>query len=418
MLPNQAVLPEPSADAQVHSARLRAQLAVAIARSEGCLPFDQYMEQVLYAPGLGYYAAGAARFNGAGDFTTAPEISPLFGRTLARALAPGLRALRTGDVGTPGGPASDAVTVLEPGAGTGRLALVLLAALDALGAAPDRYWILEPSPALQAEQRRTLQALPAHLRGRVEWLQALPAPFVGAIVANEVLDALPVELLQTDEAGSVLACAVTVDAQGQLGWTLQAASAAQQAAAAARWAPHGLPPAGTRFELAPATSAWVATLADCLRQGVMLLIDYGYPARELYLPQRTRGTLMCHYRHHAHDDPFWWPGLQDLTAHVDFTAIGARLDSAGLVLQQFCTQAAFLLGHGLLETLDAGLQPGSVDWLRQTTALQKLVSPAEMGESFKVLVAVRPGERGLPAAALFDGPGPLACSHQLGLEQA
>ena len=412
MVPSEAVLPQPSADAQAHSARVRAHLAGCIRQAGGWLPFATYMAEVLYAPGLGYYAAGAARFNAAGDFTTAPEISPLFGRTLARALAPGLRALRAASDGP--------LVLLEPGAGTGRLALVLLKALAELDALPDRYCILEPSAALQAEQQATLQALPPALGARCEWLHTLPAPFRGAIVANEVLDALPVDLLQVATDGTLLACGVALDAAGQPDWSLRPASPDQQAAAHARWPAGTVLPPGTRFEVSEAAAGWTATLARCLTQGTLLLVDYGFPARELYLPQRTRGTFMCHYRHHAHDDPFWWPGLQDLTAHVDFTAVARQACAAGLHLQEFATQAAFLLDHGLLASLDAGLQPGTLDWLRQTTALQKLVSPAEMGESFKVLVAVQCGGTGvqaLPPEALFAGSGALACAHRLGLAE-
>ena len=418
-----AHLPVPDAIALAHSERLRATLVARIQAAGGWLDFAAFMEGLLYAPGLGYYAAGAARFNGAGDFTTAPEISPLFGRTLARALAPMLRAIDDSDL-------------LEPGAGSGRLAATLLPALAELGALPRHYRILEPSPALRAEQAATLAPLPAELRDRVAWIDDLPAQLRGVVLANEVLDAMPVHLLRvgdarvdihpdsdTDsdaaaDAAPLLERGVAVHPGGGFVWSDRPAAPWLKAQARAHLPAGVLPAHGAVFELGLAARAWSASLGERLAEGAVVLIDYGFPAREFHHAQRRAGTLMCHYRHHAHDDPFFLPGLQDVTAHVDFSAVAVALRDAGLRLHHFDSQAGFLLAHGLLEELARAVEPGSTEWLKRTVALQTLLSPAEMGELFKVLVALRDPSGRL--APLLDGVGESAVCARLGLrsEQA
>jgi SAM-dependent MidA family methyltransferase len=392
----------PDPDALAHSARLRSVLAERISAAGGWIDFADFMSGLLYTPGLGYYAAGAARFNAAGDFTTAPETGPLFARTLARAIAPVLRCLQGGEV-------------LEPGAGTGALAANLLPALAALDALPARYAILEPSPALRAEQRARLASLPAVLSSRVVWLDDLPARHRGVVVANEVLDAMPVHVLRVDEEpdGIWRERGVALDQHGQFCWSERPARSGHQAAFQRLAPPDVRPLAGASFELALAAQAWSATLGSRLSEGMILLIDYGYPARELHHARRDGGTLMCHYRHHAHPDPFFLPGLQDVTAHVDFSAIGASLRAVGLQLQDFDSQAAWLLAQGVLDTLDPAVVPGSLAWIRQSTELQQLVSPAVMGETFKVLVAVHDPNRRLAAA--LTGPGDAVACRRLGL---
>lgn len=393
----------PDAAALAHSDRLGALLRARIDAAGGWIDFAQFMEGLLYTPGLGYYAAGAARFNQAGDFTTAPEISPLFGRTLARAIAPVLQSV-------------DAACLLEPGAGTGQLALALLPALAAHNAVPARYLILEPSPALREQQAATLAALTEDLRARVEWVDAFPADFRGVVLANEVLDAMPVHLFMRQQQGvgrttqGLLERGVAIGAGGQFVWSERPAADPWQTRLARTAL--ALPP-GAVFEWAATAHAWCRTLAERLLEGAVFLIDYGFAEREFFHPQRQSGTLMCHYRHHAHGDPFFMPGLQDVTAHVEFTSVAAALAGEGLQLVDFDSQGAFLLGQGLLQTLAEDLEPGSVAWLRQTSALQQLVSPAEMGEVFKVLVAMRDplGKLG----ACVGGPGDAAVRMRLGL---
>jgi len=385
-------LPIPSEEALSHSAQLIEYLKTYIQSKSGWISFAEWMQGVLYAPGLGYYAAGAAKFGNSGDFITAPEISPLFGRTVARWIARNWGSIEDW-------------VILEPGAGTGRLAASILEELQKQNVLPSRYLILEPSPSLQQTQRDHLSQSIPELIHLVEWIEVLPDTIRGIVIANEVLDAMPVHLMvTTDHNGVFWERGVSLsestqdpknsqhseaDLPSDFVWKACPASVQMQ-----EWATQHLPndnalePA-TVFELGLPAEAWCRLLTDRLEYGQVILIDYGFPAREFYHPQRRNGTLMCHYRHHAHDDPFLYPGLQDITAHVDFTSIARALSQGGLNLDQYQTQAGFLLANGILETLSPGLEPGSVAWLKETTALQKLLSPAEMGELFKVLVASR-----------------------------
>jgi SAM-dependent MidA family methyltransferase len=390
----QTALPIPSDEAMAHSAQLVEYLKHNIRCKGGWLSFADFMDGLLYAPGLGYYAAGATKFGRAGDFVTAPEISPTFGRTIARYIAPIL-----GHIQDP--------VILEPGAGTGRLAVSMLIGLQQLNALPQRYCILEPSPSLQQIQREHLAEYIPELIDRVEWLDSMPDKIRGIVIANEVLDAMPVHLMvATEQSGVFLERGVALSENEQnIGqespssfqyhspfiWKDRPASPQLNESAACHLSldiRQALEP-GAVFELGLPAEAWCRFIADRFDQGQIILIDYGFPAREMYHPQRRNGTLMCHYRHHAHNDPFWYPGLQDVTAHIDFTSIARTFLQSGLNIDQYQTQAGFLLGSGILETLTPGLEPGSVAWLRETTAIQKLLSPAEMGELFKVMIASR-----------------------------
>lgn len=360
-----SMLPVPSPDALAHSRRVVAHVHALLDDAGGWIPFSRFMEAVLYAPGLGYYAAGAAKFGAAGDFVTAPEMTPLFGRTLAHAIAPVLR--ETGG------------ELLELGGGSGRLAADLLAELDALGALPARYRILEVSADLRARQQQTVAAeLPA-LASRVEWLDALPAQFSGAILGNEVLDALPAELVHWTAEGPRQRGVVRKD--DGFAWEDRPIDddALRRRATALALAP------GYVSEINPAAEALVASLAQCVVRGLILMIDYGFGAREYYHPQRSMGTLRVHYRHHALDDPFHLPGLCDLTAHVDFSAIARAGVAAGLELVGYTSQASFLLSGGLAELLMQTPPEHAAAYLPQANAVQRLVSPAEMGELFKVI---------------------------------
>ena len=361
-------LPAPDPAARAHSDQLAAAIAAEISAAHGWISFARYMELALYAPGMGYYAAGAAKFGAAGDFVTAPEISALFGRGLARQVAEVLKASQP--------------QVLEFGAGTGKLAADLL---GALGEACTVYLILEPSPDLRQRQAATLARLaPAHAH-KVRWLDALPDAFAGCMVANEVLDAMPVHLLHYTPA-AVMERGVTVLAEGRLAYAERPAQGALLQAAQA------LPAQGETdyvTELNLAARAWIAALAGCLTQGAALLIDYGFPAREYYHPQRSGGTLMCHYRHHAHDDPFFLPGLNDITAHVDFSAVADAGEAGGLELLGYSSQASFLIDCGIADLLAEVPAEDSARYLPLTNQANRLLSPAEMGELFKVMLLGR-----------------------------
>ena len=363
-------LPAPDADQLDHSRRVAAHIAEAIRGAGGWLPFSAFMRLALYAPGLGYYAGGATKFGAAGDFVTAPEISPLFGHALANQFADVL-------AGTGGG-------VLELGAGTGRLAVDILTRLAALDALPDAYAILEPSPDLQARQRQTLASLPPGLAARVRWVDALPGEWTGVIFGNEVLDALPVELLAR-RADRPLRRGVAVDATGRIAWQDEPLAPGPLAAAIDTLFPDG----DYESEINPEAEALTATLARLLKRGMLLWIDYGFPAREYYHPQRNAGTLMCHYRQHAHADPLVLAGLQDITAHVDFTAIARAGLDAELDLAGYTSQAGFLLGCGIVDLLQQAGEPGTAGFLRHSNAVQRLLSPAEMGELFKAIAFTR-----------------------------
>lgn len=360
-----ATLPVPGPEAAQHSARLTEFIRRDIAAQGGWIPFARFMELALYAPGLGYYSAGAHKLGAAGDFITAPELSPLFGRTLARQAAQVM--------------AQSAANILELGAGSGKLAADMLAELEQLGSLPDSYAILEVSPDLRARQQALLRERLPHLLDRVRWLDTLPERFSGIAVANEVLDALPVHLLHWRDS----AITERGTAAGEHGfiWQERAVSNADLLHAAQQVKV----PDDYASEICLAARGLVTSLAQRLEQGALLFIDYGFGAREFYHPQRNRGTLMCHYRHHAHDDPFFLPGLQDITAHVNFTDIAECGIDAGLEFAGYTSQAFFLVNCGITGLLQ-GTSPDNLrDYLPLSAQLQKLTSPAEMGELFKVI---------------------------------
>ncbi len=365
-----ATLPPPS-PAQIElSQQLVTVIRADIEANGGWISFARYMEQALYAPGMGYYSAGSTKFGEAGDFVTAPEISPLFARTLARQAAQVLREVG-GDV-------------LELGAGTGRLAAQMLLALEHMGMLPVRYRILEVSAHLRAVQRETLKAhLPEALFRRVEWLEALPPEIDGFVFGNEVLDALPVHLLVRHEGG--------IQERGVV-WQAERFAFQDQPlqSPVLHDGLQGLAlPDGYVTEVCPAAVGLVASLAGILRRGVLLFVDYGFPRGEYYHPQRATGTLMCHYRQQAHDDPLVYPGLQDITAHVDFTTVAEAGAAGGLDVLGFASQAQFLINCGITELLAEVSPHDMAAYLPLATQAQKLLSPAEMGELFKVIAMGR-----------------------------
>ncbi|HEY8553337.1 MAG TPA: SAM-dependent methyltransferase [Burkholderiales bacterium] len=379
-------LPEPAPEERALSERLQALIRREIARA-GPMPFSRFMELALYAPGLGYYAAGETKFGAAGDFITAPESFPLFGRCLAQSVDEVLQ--QTGG------------DVLEVGAGSGRLAAVLLAELASRGRLPERYWILELSADLRERQAATLAREAPAWRDRVGWLETLPAAgFRGVVVANELLDAMPVERFRVAADGIRRLC---VDWRGdRFVWTETDAGPE----IVERVAPLGLPE-GYVSEIGFAAEAWVRSIGERLAAGALLLVDYGFPRAEFYHPDRSDGTLMCHYRHRAHPDPFVLVGLQDITAHVDFTAIAHAGAEAGLELLGYTSQAAFLIGNGI-DALVAGSNPADVRaHLALMEQVKKLTLPHEMGELYKVLALGRGLGRPLRGFALQDRRGRL-----------
>lgn len=369
-------LPEPSADALDQSARLVALLHAEIAAAGGWLSFARYMEITLYAPGLGYYSGGARKFGPGGDFITAPELTPLFGQALASQVEQVMRA--------------SAPAVIEVGAGTGLLATDLLLELERRGCLPDSYGILELSGELRERQFDTLASQAPHLAGRVRWLESLPESFSGAVIANEVLDVMPVHLVVARAEGLFERGVAVVQREDgpALQWADVPAAGAVREVALALQLP--TPSSGEYVtEINLAGGAWVAAWAERLRQGAMLLIDYGYPRAEYYLPSRSGGTLLCYYRHHAHGDPFLWPGLNDITAFVDFTAVAEAAFGAGLDVTGYTTQAQFLFNCGVLECLARRGPEERPEYIRAARAVQRLTAPQEMGELFKVLAVSR-----------------------------
>jgi SAM-dependent MidA family methyltransferase len=327
------------------------------------------MELALYAPGLGYYSGGARKFGPGGDFITSPELTPLFGQALAAQVVQVMQA--------------SAAQVLEVGAGTGLLAADLLLELERRGVLPDRYEILELSGELRERQFDTLAERAPHLASRVRWLDALPDAFSGALIANEVLDVMPVHLVASRPDG-VFERGVAIDAAGILRWADTPAFGAVAEAAAVLALP--VPETGEYVtEINLAARAWVGEWARRLVSGALLLVDYGYPRAEYYLPSRSNGTLLCYYRHHAHADPFLWPGLNDITAFVDFTTVAEAAFEAGLDVLGYTSQAAFLFNCGILESLARRGPETSADYIRAARAVQRLTTPQEMGELFKVL---------------------------------
>ena len=349
-----ATLPAPDPGALASSRALLDRIGEELAKANNWISFARYMEMALHEPGLGYYAAGARKLGPGGDFITAPELSPLFGRTLARQIR---ELLLPGEA------------VLEFGAGSGALAASILEELSV------PYFVLETSAELKQRQQQKLG-------GRVEWLDRLPRDFRGVMIANEVVDAMPVHALAWTPAG-LLERGVCAN-EGRLAWSDRVAHG--RVFEASRNLQVDIPPSGRyESEVNLFAGLWMKSLARVLARGAILVIDYGFPAREYYHPQRSMGTLACHYRHHVHGDPFYLPGLQDITAHVDFSALAQAARDAGLATLGFATQAQFLVNCGITDLLAAEDPSDAKRYLPAAAAANKLLSPSEMGELFKVL---------------------------------
>jgi SAM-dependent MidA family methyltransferase len=360
-------MPLPDSDALAASHALQQEIAATIEQAGGAIPFSRFMELALYAPRLGYYSGGAAKLGASGDFTTAPEITSLFGAALARAAAAII--------------AQSAPNIIEFGAGTGKLARDVLTALAQEGVQVERYTIIELSGELRARQQEALKDFP-----QVEWRDGFPDTFNGVVLANEVLDAMPVELVLKTHDGWRRQM-VTVE-DGRFAY-VQADLDAALAAQLARQVPDAhLLPEGYLTELHPVACGFMGSLASMFAggKGAAILLDYGFPGHEFYVDQRAGGTLMCHYRHHSHPEPFFLPGLQDITAHVDFTAMALAAQDAGLPVLAYTNQSGFLLACGIADLLLRTDPDDAVRYLPQSKAVHKLVAPSEMGELFKVLV--------------------------------
>jgi SAM-dependent MidA family methyltransferase len=391
------MFPPLTPEEQSHALRLAAHIRGALAGAAGWLSFERFMELALYAPGLGYYSAGSVKLGAGGDFVTAPEVSDLFSRCIARQCAAVL--MRTGG------------EILELGAGTGRMAAALLTELAAQRVLPERYAILEVSADLAQRQRERLVRLPQALRERVVWLERLPEqPLHGVILANEVADALPCRRFRCD-AGGISELGVVLDAVSEASTAGSAPVRFRDGAVAADASlaracdeilaglPEPLPP-GYTSEVCLRIAPWIGALSACLARGLLLLCDYGLPRRHYYHPQRVSGTLRCHYKQLAHDDPYINLGVQDITAWVDFTRVADAALAAGLEVSGFATQAAFLLGLGV-EGLVAEAGAG-VERTRLAGEARRLMMPEEMGEAFKVMALGRGLDIPLAGFALQD----------------
>lgn len=383
--PSVTDLPTPSPEAVELSERLQAFIHQQIDDAGGAIPFSQYMELALYSAGMGYYSAGSSKLGAEGDFVTAPELSPLFSRCLARQCAEILQDLEQGDI-------------LEFGAGSGVMAADILQELEELGQWPGHYFILELSADLRERQQQTLQQRQPKLMERIHWLDALPERFSGVVLANEVLDAMPVELFEIRDDAPMQV--VVQEAEDRFVESLRTPiDSVLTGRLQSLQKEHHLDE-GYRSELNLRAEQWLQSLSGVLQEGVVLLIDYGFPAHEFYHPQRNRGTLMCHYRHRAHDDPYHQPGLEDITAHVDFTAIAEAAQANRLDVLGFANQANFLLATGLTEMVQE--TGDEKDTFNRNYQIRRLTQPAEMGEIFKVMALGRGWTHPLRGFALRD----------------
>jgi SAM-dependent MidA family methyltransferase len=385
-------LQQPDAISAEHSRRVAAHVQQKIAAAGGCISFAAFMHEVLYAPGLGYYSAGATKLGAAGDFVTAPEISSLFGYVLARQCAPVLAELH--------GQQSSA-SLLEIGAGSGKLAADLLTRLASLDALPVAYQILEVSADLADRQAAYLRKTVPELAGRVTWLREMPASFRGVMIANEVIDALPVErfVRHVDHVAQLCVAVedgVFVNVERPAPPPLAAAVAAIETEIGARL------PEGYVSEINLAAPKWLASLAAGLQQGALLLFDYGVSRREYYAPDRSDGWLRCHFRHQAHADALLFPGIQDITAWVDFSAIAGAAMDAGLTVEGYVSQAHFLMNGGLVEELQHFTELPPDAQVELSAQVKLLTLPGEMGENFKCLGLSRDLERGLASLETMD----------------
>lgn len=381
-------IPQSNTSAHEHSLRLSRLIQEDIQRNEGYIPFTRFMELALYAPGLGYYSAGSPKFGVEGDFVTAPEISPIFAQCLARQCQQILTTLKTGDI-------------LELGAGTGQLAKELLLELETLNCLPQHYFILETSADLRDRQQTLLNSeLPSPLYSRITWLDSLPKKKIsGIILANEVLDALPVHCFAIQNKIAYERCVTWKE--NQFTWQLTQPTTPELTDSIRHLQTEYLNEENYESEINLLAPKWVNSIGNSLETGVILLFDYGYGQREYYHPDRTQGTLMCYYQHHRHTDPFQFVGLQDITAHVDFTRIIENAITADLSLGGYTTQSHFLMACGLLEITQKKTL-SEKERFRQNQAIKTLTLPSQMGEAIKVMGLTKNWDNALLGFSLHD----------------
>jgi SAM-dependent MidA family methyltransferase len=376
-------LPEPDEESAAHSDRVAEYIRQRIKEEGGSISFAEFMQQALYAPGLGYYVSGARKFGSGGDFVTAPEISPLFGQVLARQIATVLQQLDTG-------------SVFELGAGSGVLAATILSKLSALNALPDKYFILEISAELEQRQKEYLESAIPELAARVEWLSEFPAEFSGVIIANEVADALPVERF-TKMGGQLKQDRVKA---GRIRFNWLQEDAPENLKKAVRDIESGIGcrlPDDYTSEVCLALGPWIADLVRCLRAGLVFVFDYGVTQKEYYAADRHDGWLRCHFQHRAHSNPLILPGIQDLTAWVDFSALANAAIDNGAEIAGFVSQAHFLVNGGLQDELADFQSLDAENQLELSRQIKLLTLPGEMGENFKCIGLSR-GDITPPAA--------------------
>ena len=365
------MLPAPDQRLIERSRKLVEKICHEIQLNAGWIGFDRFMQLALYCPGLGYYSGPQEKFGEQGDFITAPMMGDLFARCMAEQIAEVLGHVEGGNI-------------YEFGAGDGSLAAGILRALARRNCLPSSYFIIETSADLRQRQQQKLQALDGGIGDRVRWLDQLPQSFTGVIFANELLDAMPCKRFEANRDGSCKELGVTFVDQS-LEWKVSQGPQLEMPADV-KFAP------GYQSERMLQAEAWIRTVGAMLRSGVLLLVDYGFPQTEFYHPDRQQGTLMCHYRHRSHGDPFFWPGLQDITTHVDFTAIAVAGRCAGLEIGGYCDQANFLMSCGLIDILNQlqnDQQSDSLSIMERAAEVKKLIMPHEMGELFKVIALTR-----------------------------
>ncbi len=383
------VLPEPDADSAAHSALVQQAIRKELVEAGGWIPFSAFMELAMYAPGLGYYTAGRRKFGQQGDFVTAPETSALFGQCLAQQCVELLQAIGGGDL-------------LEFGAGSGVMAVDVLTELQLQQCLPDHYYIVELSADLRERQRERLARDLPELINRVHWLDILPGGFEGVVLANELLDAMPVERYRVLEQGYAIQGVVWDEEGAAFAWQERPASAEQTELLDQLLAKlDHRPEPGYLLEYNERAVAWVRQLAELLQRGAAVLIDYGASRDEFYHPQRDQGTLSCHYRHRMHDDPLILTGIQDITAYVEFSAVAEAAHDAGMTVAGYNTQAHFLIGCGLDEIIARCDPSDTVAFLALTQQAKTLTLPGEMGERFRVLGL----SKGLTTGELADWRG-------------
>ncbi len=362
--------------------------------SAGWIQFSEFMNIALYEPGLGYYSGGLQKFGGKGDFITAPEVSPLFGQCLAGQVAEVFKSFsdETGH----------GHFLIEFGAGSGVLAVDILLRLEELGSLPAKYLILELSAELQHRQSKTIKQKAPHLYSRVQWLDQLPDDVSNAvIIANEVLDAMPVECFRVAENG-IESLKVKVGADGELTAKYFSDESINEKISVIRQRSEIDFSVDYHSEINPAIFGWLSALACKIDKAVILLIDYGYNEKEYYHPDRTTGTLMCYYQHKAHDNYFWWPGLQDITAFVNFTDVAYSAVDSGLEVSGYTTQAAFLLANGLSDLHETQVTDEVQQQIKLSQQIKTLTLPSEMGERFKVMALTKNYEQPLKGFSMLD----------------